>query len=150
MELDVPLEERVDVKEVGMSKKGLYGLAFLYGLASVPHYPEVQLDTSYAPQDEYVVQFHQDRADPSRFLPCTTMSTFPKSGNEGLYGWTWSAKSGQINVRDDLQGEFKTEVDVHESIHTPNEYETRRLTEWIMNFIFPKKLRYWKMKEYKR
>ncbi len=78
----------------------------------------------------------------SRFLPATTMHTFPKQGNEGLYGWTHRQKDGMINVRENLHGEKRIETIIHESIHTPDEYETKRLTEWIMESMFPKEERY--------
>ncbi len=64
-------------------------------------------------------------------VPGKNLETFPVSGNEGLYGYTFL---GDIKAwrRDDLSGNFAKMVDIHESIHTPDEYETRILTDWIM------------------
>jgi len=65
-------------------------------------------------------------------VPGKQLHTFPSSGNAGLYGYTFL---GDVNAwrRDDLIGtEFAMMVDVHECIHTPDEYETRRITEWMM------------------
>ena len=64
-------------------------------------------------------------------VPGKNLETFPVSGNEGLYGYTFL---GDIRAwrRDDLSGNFAKMVDIHESIHTPDEYETRILTDWIM------------------
>lgn len=60
------------------------------------------------------------------------MNTFPSAGNAGLYGFTYIGDQ-RVWRRDDLIGsEFAKMVDVHESIHTPDEYETRRITEWMM------------------
>ena len=66
-------------------------------------------------------------------MPGKHLHTFPSSGNQGLFGFTYL---GDVHVwrRDDLIGsEFAKMVDVHESIHTPDEYETRILTGWIMS-----------------
>jgi len=41
-------------------------------------------------------------------------------------------------LRDDLIGSLKKEVDIHESIHTPDEYETICLTRWMMEKSKPK------------
>jgi len=37
--------------------------------------------------------------------------------------------------RADLTGQTARMVDIHESIHTPDEYETRVLTSWIMEKV---------------
>lgn len=97
-------------------------------------------DSTYFHSDSYLDRFRNEKKDVSRFLPATTFRTFPKSGFEWLCGWTY--RDGNINIREDLQGEKKQEVVVHESIHTPDEYETRRLTEWILEGMFPKEKRY--------
>lgn len=64
-------------------------------------------------------------------VPGKNLETFPVAGNEGLYGYTFL---GDVKAwrRDDLTGDFAKMVDVHECIHTPDEYETRRITEWMM------------------
>jgi len=65
-------------------------------------------------------------------VPGKHMNTFPSSGNAGLYGFTYLGDQ-RVWRRDDLIGsEFAKMVDVHECIHTPDEYETRRITEWMM------------------
>ncbi|MBD3164295.1 hypothetical protein GF323_03780 [Candidatus Woesearchaeota archaeon] len=38
----------------------------------------------------------------------------------------------------DLFGDTALMVDVHEAIHTPNEYETRVLTDWMLKRERPK------------
>ena len=65
-------------------------------------------------------------------VPGKHLNTFPSSGNAGLFGFTYL---GDVRVwrGDDLSGDFAKMVDVHECIHTPDEYETRILTSWIMS-----------------
>lgn len=82
----------------------------------------------------YLRLWQAEQRDPLKFLPSNTFRTFPRSGNEWLYGFTYRG-TGIINVRDDLQGETLLETQIHESLHTSDEYETRRLTEWIMRLI---------------
>jgi hypothetical protein len=48
----------------------------------------------------------------------------------GILGFTYLGQN-KMALRDDLVGD-KEMVDVHESIHTPDEYETRILTDWIL------------------
>ncbi len=104
----------------------------------------------YSAHLSYLHRFREERRDITRFLPATTLQTFPRQGNEGLYGWTHRQKDGIINVREDLQGEKKIKTIIHESIHTPDEYETRRLTEWIMESMFPEEEKYKRQIEYRR
>lgn len=76
-------------------------------------------------------------------IPLTGVKWFPRSGNEGLYGYTYR-QSGKIAMREDLKGnlEEKADTDIHESIHTSDEYETRRITEWILGFLDGTKKKY--------
>jgi hypothetical protein len=71
-------------------------------------------------------------------VPGKLLHPFPVSGNEGLFGFTYL---GDIHAwrRDDLLGTNKgEETDIHECIHTPDEYETRVLTSWMMARERPK------------
>jgi len=65
-------------------------------------------------------------------VPGKFMNTLPKSLMGGILGFTYLGDNS-ITRRDDLSGDFAYEVDVHECIHTPDEYETRRITEWMMS-----------------
>jgi hypothetical protein len=60
-----------------------------------------------------------------------SLELLPKSLMGGILGFTYLG-SGKMTRRDDLFGDMALMVDVHESIHTPDEYETRRLTDWIL------------------
>ena len=89
--------------------------------------------TNYGPiLASYQERRNQTLHDFTDRVPGKHMNTFPSAGNAGLYGFTYLGDQ-RIWRRDDLIGsEFAKMVDVHESIHTPDEYETRRITEWMM------------------
>ncbi len=65
------------------------------------------------------------------------LSLLPRSLMGGVLGFTYLG-SGKMTRRDDLVGEIANMVDVHEAIHTPDEYETRRLTDWMLTRERPK------------
>ena len=96
---------------------------------------------SYVPADDYLQRFRQSRKDPHCVAPSTTLRTFPRQGNEGLYGFTLRL-SGIVYRREDLTWIKKIETDLHESGHTNDEYETRRRTEEKMKAMFPEKEKY--------
>ena len=66
----------------------------------------------------------------SQRVPLKWLNIFPSSGAGGLLGFTYLGDNS-IHLREGLIGQ-KRMVDIHESIHTPDEYETRVLTDWIM------------------
>jgi len=59
------------------------------------------------------------------------LDILPKSIMGGVLGFTY-LESGKMTRRDDLFGDMAMLVDVHEAIHTPDEYETRVLTDWML------------------
>ena len=104
-----------------------YGPLTPYGLV-----PYTVSDYSYGITGTYLDRRIEAMHDFTDRVPGKHLHTFPSSGNEGLFGFTYL---GDVHAwrRDDLIGtEFAKMVDVHESIHTPDEYETRRITEWMM------------------
>ncbi len=107
--------------------------------------------TSYVPPDSYLERFKQERNDCTRTIPIQNIEKFPRSGNEGLYGWTYKNKDGKIRIREDLTWSKKIETDIHESAHTPDEYETRIITRLRMDCMFERRRKYSKEpKEYNR
>ncbi|MBW2975945.1 hypothetical protein KY347_00705 [Candidatus Woesearchaeota archaeon] len=64
-------------------------------------------------------------------VPGKHMHILPESLMGGILGFTYLGENFMAR-RADLTGETAKMVDIHESIHTPNEYETRVLTSWIM------------------
>ena len=110
-----------------------YGPLMPYGLA-----PYQVSNGSYGIIGAYLDRRIEAMHDFTDRVPGKQLHTFPVSGNEGLFGFTYL---GGIHVwrRDDLIGtKFAEEVDVHESAHTDNEYETRRIVEWMMSKERPK------------
>ena len=96
------------------------------------NYEKERLSIDYkSTRGTYLNRRQEALHDFSDRVPGKSLETFPVSGNEGLYGFTYL---GDIKIwrRDDLSGKFAKMVDIHESIHTPDEYETRILTDWIM------------------
>ncbi|MBI2138864.1 hypothetical protein HYU13_04700 [Candidatus Woesearchaeota archaeon] len=61
-----------------------------------------------------------------------TLHILSKSLMPGVWGFTYLGENFMAR-RDDLVGETAQMVDIHEAIHTPDEYETRVLTDWIMS-----------------
>lgn len=93
---------------------------------TVPLYPYSSLVGAYLGRRAEAMHDFSDR------VPGKHLNTFPSSGNEGLYGFTFL---GDVHAwrRDDLTGSKRgKETDIHECIHTSDEYETRVLTSWIM------------------
>ncbi len=66
-----------------------------------------------------------------------TLHIMPKSIIGGVSGYTYLGENFMAR-RDDLTGSKALMVDVHEAIHTPDEYETRVLTDWILTREKPK------------
>lgn len=102
---------------------------------------------AYILSHSYQQRWQQERRDLWKFIPFTVIKQFPVSGNEGLYGFTIPG-SGIINQREDLQfigrglWTKQEENQIHESIHTNDEYETRILTAWILESMFPREEKY--------
>ena len=128
-----PLFERKDEEELSdlVDKNEVNGNNH-ENLVYIDNYQQERQGTVYSS----VIGDYRDRRIESMHdftdrVPGKNLETFPVSGNEGLYGYTFL---GDIKAwrRDDLSGNFAKMVDIHESIHTPDEYETRILTDWIM------------------
>ncbi|MBU0614517.1 MAG: hypothetical protein KJ601_00325 [Nanoarchaeota archaeon] len=60
-----------------------------------------------------------------------TLHIIPKNLMGGVLGFTYLGENFMAR-RDDLFGDKALMVDVHEAIHTPDEYETRVLTDWML------------------
>lgn len=79
----------------------------------------------YPNEREEKLQDFSNRVDKS-------LTILPKALMPGVLGFTYLGENFMAR-RDDLVGETARMVDIHESIHTPDEYETRVLTDWIMS-----------------
>ena len=96
---------------------------------------EERLDINYSIRDypaerEEALQDFTNRADKSLHI-------MPKSIMGGILGFTYLGENFMAR-RDDLVGDTARMVDVHEAIHTPDEYETRVLTDWMLTREMPK------------
>lgn len=87
---------------------------------------------------KYIADVRKRKEDFTNLVPWRQVERFPLHGNRGLYGFTYRHE-GKIHIREDLDQapHKKTETDLHESIHTPNERETRYLTAWMLEHLFP-------------
>jgi hypothetical protein len=79
----------------------------------------------------YLNKREQSLTDFSDRVPGKNVHIFPESVMGGILGFTYLGDN-YMALRADLTGNLKKMVDIHESIHTPDEYETRILTDWIM------------------
>ncbi|MBN1156776.1 hypothetical protein JXA85_04110 [Candidatus Woesearchaeota archaeon] len=79
----------------------------------------------------YFVLMQESRKDTTRFAESKRLEVQPKAFMPGVLGYTILGWRYQV-LRDDLIGEKKEMVDLHESIHTNDEYETRVLTSWML------------------
>ncbi|RMF06335.1 hypothetical protein D6764_02445 [Candidatus Woesearchaeota archaeon] len=89
----------------------------------------------------YLEQWESERNDFTRRVPFKIVRKQPKNIMGGVLGYT-ILNEGWIVLRDDLEGDLKHLVDVHESIHTPDEYETRVITSWMLSDEKPMSMRY--------
>ncbi|MDP3733785.1 MAG: hypothetical protein Q8R37_01020 [Nanoarchaeota archaeon] len=85
----------------------------------------------YKVTDDYLKEFLQRREDFTEMVPLKFLHIEPKSIMGGVLGYTYLGENFMAR-REDLYGETARMVDIHESIHTPDEYETRVITSWIM------------------
>ncbi|MFH1591666.1 MAG: hypothetical protein ABIC95_07120 [archaeon] len=99
---------------------------------SAPPTP-VPMQHSVVYDRSYELEMHQRITDTTKFAEAKVLHKEPVSVmGHGLLGYTFLGDS-TMWVRDDLIGDQLHEVELHEAIHTPDEYETRRLTEWMLS-----------------
>ena len=70
--------------------------------------------TSTTPE-RYRNRWREQRTDHTNNIPWKKQEHFPKSGNEGLYGFTFR-HDGKIHIREDLIEDQRLETIIHESI----------------------------------
>ena len=99
-------------------------------------YNAANSDYSPVQKGEYTKRLALARQDFTNMLD-KSLEILPRSLMGGVLGFTYLG-SGKMARRDDLFGDMALMVDVHEAIHTPDEYETRVLTDWILRMEKPK------------
>ena len=84
--------------------------------------------------EEYMRQHIESKEDMSSRVSLKWLNILPESMMGGVLGFTYLGENF-MGRRADLTGKTARMVDIHESIHTPDEYETRVLTSWIMEKV---------------
>ncbi len=101
-------------------------------IAYEDNYAEERLSITYRQQlKNYMKRHIEDKEDMANRVPLKWLNILPESMMGGILGFTYLGENF-MGRRADLTGKTARMVDIHESIHTPDEYETRVLTSWIM------------------
>lgn len=113
------------LKEKEVPDKQPYQLDITYESNKTEERLEVKYNLrDYPSERENALQDFTNRLD-------KTLHIIPKSIMGGVLGYTYLGENFMAR-RDDLTGDKALMVDVHEAIHTPDEYETRVLTDWML------------------
>ena len=114
-----------------------YGISISYE----DRYGEERLTITYRQQLRNYMKGHiESKEDMTSRVPLKWLNIFPESMMGGVLGFTYLGENF-MGRRADLTGKTARMVDIHESIRTPDEYETRVLTSWIMEKMRPKYIR---------
>ncbi|MBI2652096.1 hypothetical protein HYX00_01405 [Candidatus Woesearchaeota archaeon] len=98
-------------------------------------YAEERLTITYKQQlKNYMKQHIEGKEDMTNRVPLKWLNILPETMMGGVLGFTYLGENF-MGRRADLVGKTARMVDIHESIHTPDEYETRVLTAWIMEKV---------------
>lgn len=104
-------------------------------IAYEDNYAEERLTISYRQQlRSYMQQHIADKEDTTNRVPLKWLNILPETMMGGVLGFTYLGENF-MGRRAGLTGKTARMVDIHESIHTPDEYETRILTGWIMEKV---------------
>ncbi|MBI2650293.1 hypothetical protein HYX04_03190 [Candidatus Woesearchaeota archaeon] len=99
------------------------------------NYAEERLSITYRQQlKNYMQQHIESKEDMTNRVPLKWLNILPETLMGGVLGFTYLGENF-MGRRADLTGKTARMVDIHESIHTPDEYETRILTSWIMEKV---------------
>ena len=81
---------------------------------------------------DYKKLVKDSKEDFSQRVHLKPLTILPKNSMGSVLGLTYIGENFMAR-RADLIGKTARMVDIHESIHTPDEYETRRITDWILS-----------------
>lgn len=96
-------------------------------------YGEERLTITYRQQlKNYLHKHIEEKEDMANRVPLKWLNILPETSMGGVLGFTYIGDNS-MGRREDLTGKTARMVDIHESIHTPDEYETRCITQWIMS-----------------
>jgi len=90
--------------------------------------------------EDYISLVRNSKEDFSQRVQLKPLTILPANSMGSVLGFTYIGENFMAR-RADLTGKTARMVDIHESIHTPDEYETRILTSWILG---KERLRYMK------
>ncbi len=108
-------------------------LPYSVNISYEDNYAEERLTITHKQQLKNYLQKHiQEKEDMSSRVPLKWLNILPETMMGGVLGFTYIGDHS-MGRRADLTGSTARMVDIHESIHTPDEYETRCLTQWIMS-----------------
>jgi len=126
-EIDIYSAETINKKSI-KDKVIPYTLIISYE----DNYAEERLSITYRQQLNKYMQHHvESKEDMTNRVPLKWLNILPETMMGGILGFTYLGENFMAR-RADLTGKTARMVDIHESIHTPDEYETRVLTSWIM------------------
>ena len=96
--------------------------------------PKLSYYIGYKPTArDYMKEFVRNLSDFTNLIPNKRLEKRQPNQMDGAYGFTYAPPAlDYICLDSTLVGKFKEEVDVHESIHTEDEYETRVLSRWMV------------------
>ena len=129
-EKEVYSAEIIDKKDL-KDKVAHYSVKITYE----DNYNEERLSINYKQQlKNYRQQHIESKEDMTNRVPLKWLNILPETMMGGVLGFTYLGENF-MGRRADLTGSTARMVDIHESIHTPDEYETRILTSWIMEKV---------------
>ena len=102
----------------------------LKGIATEYTNPAITLN--YSENGNYTGRIERAQNDFTNLVPPKNINKFPVSLMGGVLGFTYLGDSF-VGIRDDLNEHEANEVEIHEAIHTPDEYETRVITKWMLD-----------------
>ncbi len=88
--------------------------------------------SNYSENGNYAGRIERAQNDFTNLVPPKNINKFPVSLMGGVLGFTYLGDSF-VGIRDDLNDHEANEVEIHEAIHTPDEYETRVITKWMLD-----------------
>ncbi len=95
---------------------------------------KVRIDYSI-PFGNYMQKLEESRQDFTNLAPNKWVEKMPLS--PGFYGFTYLGEQW-MGVNDNLLPAQNFKTQLHEAIHTDNEYETRLITDWMLSREKPK------------
>lgn len=135
-------EEKVEASvdfEDSSKNKGSYSLSIKQDKNDKKYFVDVkyrenkrEVNLSYIiPLQSYKEQQREQKQDFTK-LADKSLHIFPESMMGGVLGFTYLGEN-YMGRRADITGSKALMVDTHEAIHTPDEYETRILTDWMLS-----------------